>query len=61
MDTPQTKAELARFLGLSVEDVRLDELFLNFEEILAAIEALRRIDLGETLPAVIFSPVENRS
>ncbi len=57
MATPQTKAELAEFLGLPVDDARLDELFLNYTEISIAIRELRKIDLGETLPAVIFSPV----
>lgn len=61
MATPQTKAELAEFLGLPVDDARLDELFLNYVEISSAIGALRKIDLGETLPAVIFSPVSKRT
>jgi hypothetical protein len=61
MATPQTKAELAEFLGLPVDDARLDELFLNYMEISNAIQTLRKIDLGETLPAVIFSPVSKRS
>ncbi len=57
MAAPQTKAELAEFLGLSVDDTRLDELFLNYIEISKAIRELRKIDLGETVPAVVFSPV----
>jgi len=61
MSTPQTKAELAEFLGLPVDEARLDELFLNYVEISGAIQKLRKIDLGETLPAVIFSPVRKRA
>lgn len=60
MATPQTKAELAAFLGLPVDDARLDELFLNYQDIASAIRALRKLDFGETLPAVIFSPVSTR-
>lgn len=61
MAAPQTKAELAEFLGLAADDARLDELFLNYVEISEAIRELRKIDLGETVPAVIFSPVRRNA
>jgi hypothetical protein len=61
MAAPQTKAELAEFLGLPVNDARLDDLFLNYTEIADAIRQLRKVDLGETLPAVIFAPTCSRT
>lgn len=46
--------------GLDVSPERLREVAAAFAEIRAEIERLRRIDLGETHPAVVFVPERRR-
>lgn len=47
-------------VGLCVDDARFLEVAAAFAEIRASIEALRRLDLGDTHPAVVFAPVGAR-
>lgn len=57
-DTPPPDPTDPRLIvGLAVDDARFREVAAAFAEIRAAIEDLRRLDLGDTHPAVVFAPV----
>ena len=45
-----------RLTGLDLEPQRLREVAHEFEAIRREIEKLRKLDLGETHPAIIFRP-----
>lgn len=46
----------ARLTGLDLPPERLREVAAAFAEIRGHIERLRRLDLGETAPAVVYRP-----
>jgi len=52
-DDPLSPATLT---GLDLPPDRMAEIAAAFAPIRAEIEALRRLDLGETHPAVVFRP-----
>ncbi|MEM1384914.1 MAG: hypothetical protein AAF713_11265 [Pseudomonadota bacterium] len=57
----QNPLEPATLTGLPLPPERIAELAAAFAEIRAEIEKLRRLDLGETQPAVIFAPEPGRT
>jgi hypothetical protein len=55
--TPPDATDPRTLVGLDVDAARFAEVAAAFAEIRGAIEALRRLDLGDSHPAVVFAPI----